>query len=220
MIKKSFWQWTAAIFGIAVLVGGCLPEDFIGFSQDGSLGVVKQGEAIYLVDGASGKLTEIDKGDISLHPSISNDGKFITYGKRVEYSSLDALLDDLGENQRKMLDHSLKFLREAVLSLGMDKRKKYPGFEEDPLLHSDSGQEELVMRYLCEKADAELKQKIPPKDIFDRSFRPVFGGHSTNFTTSGTGMSTAERAASTALPAPLLPPASSGIISAGGRSGY
>jgi len=54
----------AAFYLVVIFLAGCVPEDSLQWSEDGSIGLLKIEGALYLVDGQSGELTEIAKDNV------------------------------------------------------------------------------------------------------------------------------------------------------------
>jgi hypothetical protein len=95
-----------AVFYIAALfIVGCIPEDSLQWSEDGSVGLLRIDGALYIVDGNSGELTEVEKTNVSTLPDISDDGKLIAYCRGVQCSNASESLKVLPAGQVKMIKY-------------------------------------------------------------------------------------------------------------------
>jgi hypothetical protein len=143
-------------------IGGCIPEDSVEWSDDGSVGLMRVQGALYLVDGQNGKLTEVDSNEIGCWPDISKDGKWIAYSQTIECNSLPEGLKLLPAGQVKMIEYYAAEMKQRIL----DTRGITPSLsnlpEECPLVKDSAG---WVVRYLCEKADKELADKLGKDNI-------------------------------------------------------
>ncbi|MHC4293712.1 MAG: hypothetical protein ACYSTX_05395, partial [Planctomycetota bacterium] len=77
-----------ALLVAALFYSGCIPEDSLEWSDDGSIGLLRIDEALYLVDGQSGQLTEVSKEGVQPWPDISKDGSLIAYSQSLKFDSL------------------------------------------------------------------------------------------------------------------------------------
>ena len=73
----------AAFLSAVIFIVGCIPEDSLQWSKDGSVGLLKADDGLYLVDGRTGELSKLETG-VDLLPGLSKDGKWIAYSKKVE----------------------------------------------------------------------------------------------------------------------------------------
>ncbi|MCP4708829.1 MAG: hypothetical protein GY869_09405 [Planctomycetes bacterium] len=155
-------QWFLIVVA-GILAGGCLPEDYSEWSDDGSVGIMKIGDALWLVDGEGERTAKIDEGGemrIGVYPTISADGKMAAYEKAVKYEDMEELLAALPEGQVNMVKQAAAEMREEIEREGGLKDDKFPKMEAGTLGHDDSGQRDLVIRYLCETADDNLKMLL------------------------------------------------------------
>ena len=113
---KSFALIGFYIF--ACFIVGCIPEDSLEWSYDGSVGLLRVDEALYLVDGQTGELTSIVKEDVQPWPDISRDGGLIAYSREVECDSLSEGLKLLPPGQVKMIKYNAKRMGEGLLESG------------------------------------------------------------------------------------------------------
>jgi hypothetical protein len=149
-----------AVFCIAVvLVAGCLPEpgNSLDWSEDGSIGLIRIEDALYLVYGQTGELTEIEKTNVQPWPCISRDGKLIAYSQVVECNDLSEGLNQLPAGQVKIIKNTVQKMREDILKAGGLADGKFHG--------SDGFFKNWTIRYLCENADAELRKILKAEDI-------------------------------------------------------
>jgi len=144
----------AAFYVAVIFLAGCVPEDSLQWSEDGSTGLLKIEEALYLVDGKSGELTEIAKDNVLPWPDISDDGKLIAYGEKVDCNSLSEGLKVLPPGQVKMVKYYAERLRKNVLKTGGLSNDRFPFPEEGLLLPGDY--RNWSIRYLCENADGKI----------------------------------------------------------------
>lgn len=84
-IKNKWW----IVLTIAMLVAGCVPEDSVRWSSDGSVGVCRIDSYLGLINGLNGQAVQIDEGEFALWPDISPDGTKICYVKVHEYTDFD-----------------------------------------------------------------------------------------------------------------------------------
>ena len=92
---------------IVVFIVGCIPEDSLEWSNDGSVGLLRTAEGLYLVNGKTGELSEFVRGNISLLPDLSEDGSLVAYSQEVECTSLSEGLKLLPPGQVKMIEYSV-----------------------------------------------------------------------------------------------------------------
>jgi hypothetical protein len=139
---------------VCVYLTGCFPEDSVEWSADGSTGLYRAEEALYLVDGDSGELTRIEADGVGIMPDISRDGQLIAYVKDIEADNLDEGWQCFPERVVSGIQEQARQLAERVAmgreSLSDDALKLGPG----------EHYRGWVIRALCETADAALKEKI------------------------------------------------------------
>jgi len=152
------------VFVAAVFFIGCIPENSLEWSQDGSVGLLRVDGALYLVDGQTGKLTEIAKEDVQPWPGISKDGSLIAYSREVECDSLSEGLKLLPPGQVKMIQYNSRRMSEDILeagSLGMIDKFPVPY---DELLEPED-YKNWVVRYMVENADNKLQEILADEGI-------------------------------------------------------
>ncbi|MHC4325314.1 MAG: hypothetical protein ACYSUX_13710 [Planctomycetota bacterium] len=152
-----------AFFAAVVFIAGCIPEDSLEWSEDGSVGLLKAGEGLYIVDGETGELTEVAKGEIGLLPDISEDGKLIAYSERVSCDNLSEGLKLLPPGQVRMIKYYAEKTKKNILDAGEPVDEKFPFPEEGLLLPEDY--RNWSIRYLCENADSKLLNVLGSEGI-------------------------------------------------------
>ena len=153
----------AACYIAAILVAGCIPEDSLEWSQDGSIGLLRVEGALYLVDGKTGVLTEIAKENIGSWPAISASGNWIAYSQRVKCASLPEGLKVLPPGQVKMVEYYAAQTRRNILEAGRLADGNFPFPEQGPLVPDDY--RNWAIRLLCENADDELARILGGEGI-------------------------------------------------------
>jgi hypothetical protein len=153
----------AAFYAAVILFAGCIPEDSLEWSQDGSIGLLRVEGALYLVDGKTGALTEIAKENIQSWPAISKNGNLIAYSQRVKCASLPEGLKVLPPGQVKMIQYYAEQTRKSILDAGGLADGKFPFPEQGPLVPDDY--RNWAIRYVCENADDELSRILGGEGI-------------------------------------------------------
>jgi len=154
-----------------IFFGGCIPEDSLQWSDDGSVGVLAVGGALYSVDGQTGDLTEITPRSVQLLPDISKDGKWIAYAQQIESNSLSEGLKLLPAGQVKMITYYAGQVRNEVLETGGLKDDEFPFPDVGPLTPHDY--RNWAIRYLCENADSELAKVLGNEGIEKGKNKPI-----------------------------------------------
>ena len=162
----------AAFYVAVIFLAGCVPEDSLQWSEDGSIGLLKIEGALYLVDGQSGELTEIAKDNVLPWPDISDDGKLIAYSQKVECSNLSEALKTLPPGQVKMIKYYAEQTRKNILKTGGLTDGRFPFPEEGLLLPNEY--RGWSIRYLCENADDKLL-KVLGKEGIEKSKEEELG---------------------------------------------
>lgn len=148
---------------IAVFIAGCIPENSLEWSDDGSVGLLRADGALYLVDGQTGALTEIAKGDVQPWPDISKDGSLIIYSRKMDVNDLSEGLKLLPAGQAKMIEYYGKQMREDILKAGGLAKEQFPEPSVEFLKPDDM--KNWVVRYSCENADDKLIKVLGEKGI-------------------------------------------------------
>jgi len=152
-----------AFFAAVVFLIGCIPENSLEWSKDGSIGLLRAGDGLYLVDGKTGELTEVAKGKIGLLPDISEDGKLVAYCEAVECSSLAQGLTLLPPGQVKMIEYYTEKTKKNILKAHGLVDNRFPFPEEGLLLPEEY--RNWAIRYLCENADKKLLDALGSEQI-------------------------------------------------------
>lgn len=152
-----------AFYVAAIFLVGCVPEDSLEWSEDGSVGLLRVEGGLYLVDGQSGELTEIEKDDVLLWPDISDDGSLVAYSKKFEYSDTSEGLKTLPPGQVKMVKYYAEQIRKNILKSGGLTNGEFP-FPDKGLLTPDEYRN-WAIRYVCENADSKLLEILGEKGI-------------------------------------------------------
>ncbi|HUT47595.1 MAG TPA: hypothetical protein VMX36_15035 [Sedimentisphaerales bacterium] len=152
-----------AFCAAVVFIAGCIPENSLEWSEDGSVGLLRVEEGLYIVDGKTGDLTEVVKGDIGLLPDISKDGNLIAYSEKIDCNSLSKGLGLFPPGQVKMIKYYAEKTKKNILDAQGLVDEKFPFPEEGLLLPEDY--RNWAIRYLCENADNELLDVLGSEGI-------------------------------------------------------
>jgi hypothetical protein len=168
MNKEKFISISLVVSYVFIMViAGCIPEDSLQWNADGSKGIYSKKGALYLVDGSTGSLTKIaDKETTAMWPAISSDGSQIAYSQIIKADDFNKAFDLLLASQAKEIKEHADILKQKILSEGIkDGNLPFAGESKDSFneQHID-----WVNRYLVEKADAQLSQKIG-SELIDRT---------------------------------------------------
>lgn len=142
---------------------GCIPENSLEWSKDGSAGLLRVDGALYLVDGQTGVLTEIAKGDVQPWPDISNDGSLIVYSRKMDVNNLSEGLKLLPAGQAKMIEYYGKQMRADILKANSLTDERFPEPSVEFLKPDDI--KNWIIRYLCENADEKFIKMFGEKGI-------------------------------------------------------
>ena len=153
----------AASCAAAVLLGGCIPEDSLEWSEDGSVGLLKIGGELYLVDGQTDALTKIASADIQLLPDISKDGSTIAWAEQIKCDSLPEGLKLLPAGQVKMIEYYAAQAGASLLDAGKLTDGRFP-FPDQGLL-TPREYRNWAIRYLVESPDPKVSQLLGQEGI-------------------------------------------------------
>ncbi len=167
---KSFGL--GAFYVAVIFLVGCIPEDSLQWSEDGSVGLLRIDEALYIVDGNSGELAEVEKTNVGMFPDISDDGKLIAYSRKVECLNASENLKVLPAGQVKMIKYYAEQTKKNILDAGGLPDGRFPFPEEGLLLPNEYRY--WSIRYLCENADDKLL-KVLGKEGIDKSKEEELG---------------------------------------------
>lgn len=159
--KKLIAFLLTASYVAAAFIIGCIPEDSLQWSADGSKGIYSKKGALFLVDGGTGALTQIAaKETTTIWPVISPDGSQFAYGQIVKVDNFNNALNLLPLAQAKEIEAHAEILKQKILNDGIKDANL-------PSLDGSLNEQHTawVDRYLIEKADNQLAQKIGPELI-------------------------------------------------------
>ena len=159
-----------AFYIAAIFTAGCFPEESMQWSDDGSVGVVKMDELMGVVDGETGQFKPIarteDQDGTELNAiSISADGKLVAYSLSQEIRNLADALKQVPPNQVKLLDHYAKKVRAQIIERGSAEDLNFAKMDAGPF--ASDAYSDLLERYVCENADAELIEALTPRIVED-----------------------------------------------------
>ncbi len=163
MSNRKMRLGLAAFYIAAMFMVGCIPEDSLQWSEDGSIGLLKIDEALYIVDGNSGELTEVSKSNVVLLPDISKDGSLIAYSERVDCNNLSEGLKVLPAGQVKTVKYYAEQTRINILRSGGLVKGEFP-FPDKGLL-TPHKYRNWAIRYLCENADSKILEILGKEGI-------------------------------------------------------
>ncbi len=139
---------------------GCIPEDSLQWSADGSTGIYSKDGALYLVDGNTGSLTQIATEETTTNwPAITSDGRFFAYGQKIIVENFADALNLLPPGQIKMLQiHAAvvkENIRKKVDEESIFKTEVLGGglFADDVLKSYNEEYRNWVVHYLFKKLD-------------------------------------------------------------------
>ena len=158
---KSFGL--VAFYVAVIFLAGCFPEDSLQWSEDGSIGLLRIDETLYIVDGNTGELTEVEKPYVSIFPDISDDGKLIAYCHVVQCSNSSESLKALPPGQVKMIKYYAEQTKNNILNSGGLTEGEFP-FPDKGLL-TPFEYRNWAIRYLCENADGKLLEVLGKEGI-------------------------------------------------------
>jgi hypothetical protein len=160
MTKKNLITFLLiASYTAVTFFAGCIPEDSLQWSADGSKGIYSKKGALFLVDGNTGSLTQIaPKKTTMLWPAISPDGSLFAYGQIVKVDDFNGSFKLLPPVQVKEIKAHAETLGQKILTEGI-KDGNLPSLDN----YSNEQHTAWVNRYLIEKADKRLAQKIGPE---------------------------------------------------------
>ena len=156
----------AAFYVAAIFLTGCIPEDSLQWSDDGSVGLLRVEGALYLVDGKTGELTEVAKPNVGILPDISKDGNWIAYSEKVDCDSLSEGLKLLPPGHVKMIERYAEQMKKKYLdahALSRDVKPPFPLPEKG--LRLPNNYWNWAVRYLCENADNAFLEILGHEEV-------------------------------------------------------
>ncbi|MDD5064798.1 MAG: hypothetical protein PHQ35_08595 [Phycisphaerae bacterium] len=162
MTKKNIINFLLiASYAAITFFIGCIPEDSLQWSTDGSKGIYSKNGALFLVDGNTGALTSIAPRETTTHwPAISPDSSLFAYGQIVKVNDFNKSFELLPPVEVKKIKAHADTLGQKIIAEGI-KDGNLPALEN----YSNEQHTAWVNRYLIEKADRQLAQKIGPAII-------------------------------------------------------
>lgn len=172
MIKKNIFNLLLIVFYIAAAFFiGCIPEDTLQWSEDGSVGIYSKDGALFLVDGNSGSLTQIAPEETTtLWPAISPDGRFIAYGQKVPVENFDEVLNILPSNQIGILEKHAAAVKDKI------QVKKGGDLLSDDVLESYNEEyRSWIVHYLFKKLDDDeaITKKLGTEAVDEALTEPL-----------------------------------------------
>ena len=108
MNKNKKTYGLTALYIALIFLAGCFPEASLEWSDDGSIGVVKMGELMGVVDGETGQFRPIahagDQEGTQLNSiSISADGKLVAYSlsQKIRNLKVNDVDEDYGKGYKQ-----------------------------------------------------------------------------------------------------------------------
>ncbi len=152
-----------AFYAATILLGGCIPEDSLQWSEDGTVGLMSEDGSLALLDERTGKATIIAQKDVGMWPGISKDGNWIAYSQAAKCSSLDEGLKSLPPGQVKMIENHARLMSERIITEGLS-NGEFPQVVGGPVKCTGEYRN-WVIRYVCEKADRQVIDKLGTEAI-------------------------------------------------------
>lgn len=146
-----------------IFLGGCIPEDSLQWSADGTVGLMSESGALVILDERTGKATIIAQEDVGIWPGISEDGNWVAYSQAVKCSSLQEGLKSLPPSQVKMIEDHARLMSEIIIREGLS-NGEFPQIVGGPTKCAGEYRN-WVIRYVCEKADRQVIDKLGTEAI-------------------------------------------------------
>jgi len=163
---KAIYRWTV-FYLTTIFLMGCLPENSLEWSQDGSVGLLRADDKLYLIDEPDDNIILVASAGTQPWPHISADGSRIVYGEQIKCSNLSEGLKRLPLSQVKMIKGHAQHLEAEIIQARYVDDIPPLGFiplPKEPFAYGE-GLRPWVIRYLCENADPALVQKLGPHRI-------------------------------------------------------
>jgi hypothetical protein len=158
-MKRSIRSYSLFVLcSVLTLVIGCLPDNSIDWSADGSYGLLRVKGRLFAVDGTSGALTTIEPDGVSIMPGISSDGKHIAYVKGFACSTVEEGFKRFPANVVEMIRRDAQRLGEKVIAGAVLPTDLPLGNESK--LDSEESYHRWVVRAMCEDANALLVTRL------------------------------------------------------------
>lgn len=158
-MKRSIESYSLfALCCVLTLLVGCFPEDSIEWSDDGSWGLLRIEEKLFIVDGTGGALTPIEPDGVSIMPGIASDGKRIVYVKGYPCSTVAEGFNLFPPAVTAMIKRDAQNLREKVVA-GVVFPSDLP-LGDGSKLGREEAYHRWVVRAMCEEPDALLVTRL------------------------------------------------------------
>ncbi len=158
MTKKNVIKFSlAASYVIVMLIVGCIPEDSLTWSADGSTGLLSTKGTLYIVDGNSGALTLISDQNVQPWPAISSDGKLVAWAQAMPVNDYTQGMAQLTAAGRNMIASHADLLKKQIATEGLSDGN-FPPLEKDKKFNKYYIK--WVERCLVETADGDMAKKI------------------------------------------------------------
>jgi hypothetical protein len=148
-----------ASYIFASLIIGCIPEDSLQWSSDGSKGIYSKKGALFLVDGNTGALTQVAPEETTaLWPAISPDGSMFAYSQIIKVGDFNNAFKLLAPVQVREIAADAEIIKQKILAQDI--------FDGNfPSLDDARNEQHVawVQRYFVENTDAQLTDKIGPE---------------------------------------------------------
>ncbi len=163
MNKNRVTYLLAFLVTAIIFLTGCIPEDSLQWSEDGSIGLLRVDGALYLVDGRSGELTEVATENVQPWLDISNDGSMIAYSRDIECNNLSEGLKILSPGQVEIIKRGAEEIFENILKTDKPFEGDFP--EPDTELLKPGDVKNWAIRYLCENANDRIIKVLGQEGI-------------------------------------------------------
>jgi hypothetical protein len=172
-----------ALYAALIFAVGCVPEDSLQWSQDGSVGLYSKNHALFLVNGRTGSLTPIEPNESTTPwPAISADGNLVAYGLPVLVNDFDESLKLVPSEQIEILKNDAEEVRKSIQKkLNEDSSFKTEllgeGLFADEILKSYNGEyRKWVAHYLFKKLDNDgsIAKKLGDETV-ERALKEPMG---------------------------------------------
>jgi len=161
-MNRNVTTWCLRVFLLlTILLAGCFPDNSLVWSGDGAWGLFRAEGKLFLVEGATGKLTPVEPdGGVSNMPGISADGKHIAYVKGVPCTEVSEGLEAFPPATSAMVRRDAEQLAQKVVA----------GLVTPEALTSDKGKpfsftepySSWVLRAMVENPEDALVEKLGP----------------------------------------------------------
>jgi len=170
---KRFTRPVLALAALAALAAGCYPLTSMRWSDDGAVGILAKGEKGQLIDGRTGKTTDLPElaGWV---PAVSADGKTVLYATAKAFETAKAALGALPTAQQALVTTEANRLADRILAEGAGPGGvgAWPDLEGGPLVRTDLFRT-LVRRTVCETGNEQARAALAPALVENTKALPV-----------------------------------------------